>query len=958
MAGQACDDPAADKVIPPQGTMTVEDIDAAAQALREELHEAKAHLMRAQRVPMAVQRAQAQLAASSEAPLAMSRQRSSHIRSEGSSSGADAETLTFTASEAAHAQQKEEAARRRIAMLHRHLAKARVAESTREVERANALLGEQMRAHARNDKLREALIGFTAASDVDMQILSETFNRRLRDVIPRPSPESWTKLFRMIDADGSGRITYDELVALSRQELAFLPSDISDAELKGIWLALDRDLSGYVSAGEFGQFMRRGADAFSKDKGSWRERLNEKNRLAAAQVRDTKGSWLSNDLQERLEGVGSASEGDMGMLARLCHSRLANTHLIKRTNEDDAAASISAHGKVEEMHPSDASCTAPSVQVLQKTIIPMLGDGKIERLDFAGFRHLVRDEMTISEDAFDDVRLKAVYLGMDRQGRGYIDASDLSSLIDRGDMHQTQKMRLRLVLARKRRAAALRAHDGAMRSRARAKRHEHMEMRRQEILDERQAAQIRHATAVAEVALAKRQAGKAVRDHAAQSWLRDALVGVKASPEHEVNDLAAHCNARMLELVSGDATRAQWFKFYRLVDTDGSGQISFEEFSRLLRDELQLTPAMMPEERLKSAWIALDLDASGLISAGEFGKFMRRGSWVLVKALRAYMPSWQDRRAQRARAAHEARRAEREAYFHEDIRSELACVPAASEDDVVALSEYFNRRLSQIGTPGASFHSLSMALFRHVDENGLGLISFIELQAIVRDALGLGADEVPDTALKSVWPTLDPDNSGFITAGVFLHFMRLGAPHTRDKRVSPLDAKRAIAMQQRATFDARAEAVKKRQALQQERRAQQYEEVAARLEAELRGFDEQRTHTRTGDGSVSAEGRVNLEAADGTVKSLSAVAAIPAGTKSKEPGGQVRSGGLQQSNALGRPRDLATMVAYSKSTPLLMAAPSKARRPQRSDEARLPSGGALVGSSSEGVMRLPKIGAK
>ena len=48
---------------------------------------------------------------------------------------------------------------------------------------------------------------------------------------------------------------------------------------------------------------------------------------------------------------------------------------------------------------------------------------------------------------------------------------------------------------------------------------------------------------------------------------------------------------------------------------------------------LGLPPAEMPDRRVKAVWLSLDVDHSGHISAGEFGKFMRLGEHVLVLSM-------------------------------------------------------------------------------------------------------------------------------------------------------------------------------------------------------------------------------------------------------------------------------------------------------------------------------------
>ena len=67
------------------------------------------------------------------------------------------------------------------------------------------------------------------------------------------------KLFRHMDDDKSGKITYREFSGLCREELKMTKADTPDLELQGAWNALDDDDSGFITAGEFGPFMRSGA---------------------------------------------------------------------------------------------------------------------------------------------------------------------------------------------------------------------------------------------------------------------------------------------------------------------------------------------------------------------------------------------------------------------------------------------------------------------------------------------------------------------------------------------------------------------------------------------------------------------------------------------------------------------------------------------------------------------------
>ena len=89
--------------------------------------------------------------------------------------------------------------------------------------------------------------------------LSALLNTAQQRVVPAWETPSWFKLFRHVDSDGSGLISYDEFVEMVRNDLKLSARVLPEARIQVVWLALDTDGSGYLSSGEFGAFMRLGA---------------------------------------------------------------------------------------------------------------------------------------------------------------------------------------------------------------------------------------------------------------------------------------------------------------------------------------------------------------------------------------------------------------------------------------------------------------------------------------------------------------------------------------------------------------------------------------------------------------------------------------------------------------------------------------------------------------------------
>ena len=76
-----------------------------------------------------------------------------------------------------------------------------------------------------------------------------------------PDSRQWINLFKRMDEDGSGLITYDEMERTIREMLRMSAEAIPKRALQGLWLKLDENRNGSIDAGEFGRFMRKALGA-------------------------------------------------------------------------------------------------------------------------------------------------------------------------------------------------------------------------------------------------------------------------------------------------------------------------------------------------------------------------------------------------------------------------------------------------------------------------------------------------------------------------------------------------------------------------------------------------------------------------------------------------------------------------------------------------------------------------
>ena len=118
---------------------------------------------------------------------------------------------------------------------------------------------------------------------------------------------------------------------------------------------------------------------------------------------------------------------------------------------------------------------------------------------------------------------------------------------------------------------------------------------------------------------------------------------------------------------------------------------------------------------------------------------------------------------QRKRAAGKAARAERDRLFHRDVARAMADAPRASADELKEVSALMNVAQRAIVPPWESPSWFKM--FRKVDGDGSGLISYDEFVEMVRGDLQLSAKVMPQARLQALWLALDTDGSGYLSSG-------------------------------------------------------------------------------------------------------------------------------------------------------------------------------------------------
>ena len=195
------------------------------------------------------------------------------------------------------------------------------AEALRQEKRAllhRHINAELAHAEPASEQLLDALAARLAARHAEM------CERDVNVVSQHPATPSWFKLFREVDADGSGLIDYSEFESMVREMLNLDEEEVAERSLMAAWLALDTDNSGHIQSGEFGAFMRRGEHVYRDASApSWREKLLAERRGKADARRKQREEYMSGGRTPRGAARRAAAGGELDALSALLNRRLA-----------------------------------------------------------------------------------------------------------------------------------------------------------------------------------------------------------------------------------------------------------------------------------------------------------------------------------------------------------------------------------------------------------------------------------------------------------------------------------------------------------------------------------------------------------------------------------------------------------------------------------------------------------
>ena len=107
--------------------------------------------------------------------------------------------------------------------------------------------------------------------------------------------------------------------------------------------------------------------------------------------------------------------------------------------------------------------------------------------------------------------------------------------------------------------------------------------------------------------------------------LKVEFADIEPATDDQIHSLAQHLSRALCVLFPQSRSQSSYFNLFRMIDKDGSGLISYYEFTKMIRELLKIPAGEMSETQLRRTWRWVDKDNSGTIGCGEYMRLMRRG---------------------------------------------------------------------------------------------------------------------------------------------------------------------------------------------------------------------------------------------------------------------------------------------------------------------------------------------
>ena len=617
-------------------------------------------------------------------------------------------------------------------------------------------------------EIREELAsaGVDVLAGAELLDMSHKFAEWVSDYRYKMGKDShgWGNLFRELDVDGSGDVTYDELQRVVRKRLEITPQQLSEHQLKALWCALDPNDSNDCSTDEMAAFLKL-AERDTERSGQIYKR--QAKNFTAAGAGDTKLRELAElnqqiecqpttEMRAELEQAGVAFPDDAELLS-LSHkfTEWVGEYRYRESKDNHGWASLfrefdeDGSGFITCTMHSHASCAArarvPSpAHALALVVLtvpapldsrPSLSDDEL--LD------TVYGKLLIKKKDMPEANLKALWCVLDADDSNQVLADEMARFFKLAERDKDYTG----PGARRQDANFTMAARGFEIDKA------FKELSKNRALEPPPTKELKQEVEAAGVAI---PAGDELKAWAEKliNWIEDYRTDQQLGVSHSWNNL------------------------FRTVDEDGSGFVTFDELLRCIRGRLRVRPKMMSDMKVKAVFCALDLDESNQVLADEFAKFLKLGEHVLEERQKAGLTA---RKWSTSGAGDEKLKELAQMNMGLDctptktLRQELDAkgIELPDEDTLNVLSVKITTCLEDYRLKQRLGDATGYGvLFRTIDEDGSGFVTYDELYNVLRIKLGIRQKTMAEDLIKALWCSLDLDDSNQVMADEMAKFLR------------------------------------------------------------------------------------------------------------------------------------------------------------------------------------------
>ena len=174
---------------------------------------------------------------------------------------------------------------------------------------AKELEDEKFVSSVKTKEMREELAAKgVSASEDEKKHFATQFQKWAAEYMPdRHEKVRWVLIFKEVDNDASGLLTFDEVRLVIRQKFKVKKSEFSEEQIKVLWCLLDDDDSDHVAQVEFGRFLKKVdySQLPVKEKKSWSGKTDDWKRDEIMANKNKREKHLAFDVHGSRSGYTS-----------------------------------------------------------------------------------------------------------------------------------------------------------------------------------------------------------------------------------------------------------------------------------------------------------------------------------------------------------------------------------------------------------------------------------------------------------------------------------------------------------------------------------------------------------------------------------------------------------------------------------------------------------------------------